>query len=159
MRHEHRDLAIVDFPLAYGRVIPETTPEKLAEINEWRYARALSEVTSFHIWLQMAHRFVALVVTAGVIACLIWSLGSELRRRPLTGWAATWFFLLICQITLGAWVIWSDKAADIATAHVAVGAAMLAVGIIVAALSLRLSRSREAVLLESEYPISRNLPA
>ncbi len=26
MRHEHRDLAILDFPTAYGRIIPDVTP-------------------------------------------------------------------------------------------------------------------------------------
>ena len=47
MRHEHRDLSILDFPLAYGAVIPDTSPAKLAEINSWRDARALSDVTAF----------------------------------------------------------------------------------------------------------------
>ena len=69
MRHEHRDLAILDFPTAYGQIIPTVTTAKLAEINARRNARALSEVTPFHIWLQMAHRLLALVIAAGVIAC------------------------------------------------------------------------------------------
>src|SRR5438045_4870679 len=50
MRHQHRDLSILDFPLAYGAVIPDTSPTKLAEINSWRDARALSDVTPFQIW-------------------------------------------------------------------------------------------------------------
>ncbi len=49
-----------------------------------------------------------------------------------------WVLLLACQVTLGAWTIWSNKAADIATAHVAVGATMLAFGISISALALRL---------------------
>ncbi len=51
------------------------------------------------------------------------------------------FCFWLAQITLGAWVIWSNKAADIATAHVAVGATMLALGIAISAISLRLSQS------------------
>src|ERR1041385_2508361 len=49
MRHQHRDLSILDFPLAYGAVIPDTSPAKLAEINSWRDARALSDVTAYEI--------------------------------------------------------------------------------------------------------------
>jgi len=138
MRHEHRDLAILDFPMAYGALIPDTSPPKLAEINARRDARALSDVTAFHIWLQMAHRLLAVVIAAGVIATFI----SARRSRLLTRWCGAWSFLLAGQITLGAWTIWSNKAADIATAHVAVGATMLAAGIIISAIGLR-SRQRD----------------
>src|SRR5471032_775150 len=48
MRHQHRDLAILDFPTAYGQFIPTVTTAELAEINAWRNARALSDVTPFH---------------------------------------------------------------------------------------------------------------
>jgi len=40
-------------------------------------------------------------------------------------------------------VIWSNKAADIATTHVAVGAVTFATGIIIAAALLRLQHGRE----------------
>ena len=159
MRHEHRDLAILDFPTAYGQVIPTVTTAKLAEINEWRNARALSEVTPFHIWLQMAHRFLALVIAAGVIACLFRARAAELRGTPLARLSDAWFLLLACQITLGAWVIWSNKAADIATAHVALGAIMLALGVTISAISLRLSQSSEAAPTQRSYLVSEKLHA
>jgi cytochrome c oxidase assembly protein subunit 15 len=158
MRHEHRDLAILDFPSAYGQIIPSVTASKLAEINRWRNARALSEVTPFHIWLQMAHRFLALLIAAGVIACLFQARAAELRSTPLTRFSDTWFLLLACQITLGAWVIWSNKAADIATAHVAIGAIMLAFGVIISTISLRLSQSSEAAPTRS-YLVAEKLHA
>ena len=41
MRHQHRDLSILDFPLAYGKIIPDVSAQKLAAINAWRDARAL----------------------------------------------------------------------------------------------------------------------
>jgi heme a synthase len=126
MRHQHRDLAILDFPAAYGRVIPDVSTERLTAINQWREARALSEVTAGQIWLQMAHRVMALFIAAGVMTCWF----SQRRGpQPLRTLSSVWVLLILCQVTLGAWVIWSDKAADIATAHVAVGATMLAVGI------------------------------
>jgi len=159
MRHQHRDLAILDFPTAYGRFIPEVTPVKLAEINDWRNARALSEVTPAQIWLQMAHRFLALVIAAGVIACLLRARAAELRGHPLARLGDAWFLLLAGQITLGALVIWTNKAADIATAHVAIGAAMLALGIAVSAISLRLSQSSKAAPTQCRDLAFEKLPA
>jgi cytochrome c oxidase assembly protein subunit 15 len=159
MRHQHRDLAILDFPMAYGRIIPEVTPAKLTEINDWRNARALSEVTPSQIWLQMAHRFLALLIAAGVIVCLIRARAAELRGHPLARWSDAWFLLLAAQITLGASVIWSNKAADIATAHVAVGATMLAVGIVISAISLRLSQCAKAAPGQRSYLPSETVHA
>ena len=159
MRHQHRDLAILDFPTAYGQFIPNVTTAKLAEINAWRNARALSEVTPFHIWLQMAHRFLALVIAAGVIACLFRARVMALRETPLARLSDAWFLLLTGQITLGAWVIWSDKAADIATAHVAMGAIMLALGIAISTICLRFLQGSEAVPTQRSYLVSEGLPA
>ena len=102
----------------------------------------------------MAHRFLALVIAAGVIACLIRARAAELRDTPLARLSDAWFLLLACQITLGAWVIWSNKAADIATAHVAVGAIMLALGVTISAISLRLSQSSEAALSQRRLSAS-----
>jgi len=158
MRHQHRDLSILDFPLAYGRVIPDVSPTTLDRINEWRNKRALSEVTSFHIWLQMAHRIVAVVIAAGVITCLIRSRAAELRGTPVARWSDALFLLLACQVTLGAWVIWSNKAADIATAHVALGAIMLALGVTISAILLRLSRVSADMSVPQGYLVSGKLP-
>ncbi len=68
MRHQHRDLAILDFPTANGAWIPNTSATALAKINAWRDSRALSEVTAFQIWLQMVHRFLALIIATAIIA-------------------------------------------------------------------------------------------
>lgn len=159
MRHQHRDLAILDFPAAYGGIIPDVSPAKLGEINEWRNARALSEVTPFHIWLQMAHRFLAVGIAAGVVICLIRTRAIDLRESRLVRWSEVWFFLLVAQITLGAWVIWSNKAADIATTHVAVGATMFAWGVVISAISLRLSHVSEATAAPQGYLVSGGAPA
>ena len=159
MRHQHRDLAILDFPLAYGRFIPEVTPAKLAEINDWRNARALSEVTPGQIWLQMAHRFLALLIAAGVVACLLRGRLAELRGSPLARWCDAWFLLLAVQITLGALVIWTNKAADIATTHVAIGATMVGLGIAISGVSLRLSQSPKQATAQRNYLASEKLQA
>jgi cytochrome c oxidase assembly protein subunit 15 len=146
MRHQHRDLSILDFPTAYGEIIPDVSAVKLASINDWRAARALSEVTAGQIWLQMAHRFVALLIAAAVIA--FWFVvrrAHASRGGALYTLSTAWLGLLICQITLGAWTIWSNKAADVATTHVAVGATMLGLGVAISALTLRFSRASQSL--------------
>jgi cytochrome c oxidase assembly protein subunit 15 len=140
MRHQHRDLAILDFPTANGAWIPNTGATALAKINAWRDARGLSDVDAFQIWLQMAHRFLALLIAAAVIAFAprVWRDAADvpsLKRLSLF-----WVALVACQITLGAWTIWSNKAADIATAHVAVGAVMLSFGVSISAICWRISQ-------------------
>jgi len=50
--------------------------------------------------------------------------------------------LFFLQFTLGAWTIWSNKAADVATTHVAVGAIMLSFGVSAWALSWRVLQAR-----------------
>src|SRR6516225_12215002 len=134
MRHQHRDLAILDFPTANGAWIPDTSAAALAKINAWRDARALSNVSAFQIWLQMVHRFLALIVAIGVVAfcARVW---REMRDfAALKRLSLLWAILVFGQITLGAWVIWSNKAADIATAHVALGAVMLSFGVSISAI-------------------------
>src|SRR5438552_18839458 len=139
MRHQHRDLSILDFPTANGAWIPDTSTTALAKINAWRDALGLSDVDAFQIWLQMAHRFLALIIAIIVVAfCLrVWRDApgvAALKRLSIF-----WVVLVACQIALGAWTIWSNKAADIATAHVAVGAIMLSFGVSIGAICWRLS--------------------
>lgn len=158
MRHQHRDLSILDFPAAYGTIIPDTSPARLAQINTWREARALSDVTPFHIWLQMTHRFVALIISAGVIAASFLARRTGQNAGTLSRFADVWFLLLACQITLGAWVIWSNKAADIATAHVAVGATMLSLGVAFSTVCLRISRGADRSTSPREFPVPVEIP-
>src|SRR5438552_7945445 len=154
MRHQHRDLSILDFPTANGAWIPDTSATALARINAWRDARGLSEVDDFQIWLQMTHRFVALLIGIGVIAFCsrVWRTARQVAAlKKLSVW---WLVFLFGQLTLGAWTIWSNKAADIATAHVAVGAIMLSFGVSISAICWRLvTVSRHGALGERALPV------
>jgi cytochrome c oxidase assembly protein subunit 15 len=158
MRHQHRDLSILDFPMAYGAIIPNTSETRLAEINTWRDARALSDVTAFQIWLQLIHRFVAVVIAAGVIASLVLARKTGASAGLLARFTDLWVLLLACQITLGAWVIWSNKAADIATTHVAVGAIMFALGVSLCAICLRLRWQSNVVRSPRHSSVSMEIP-
>jgi cytochrome c oxidase assembly protein subunit 15 len=139
MRHQHRDLAILDFPTANGAWIPDTSAAALAKINAWRDARALSDVDAFQIWLQMAHRFLAFIIAIAVVAFWMRVRRDAQSIAALKRLSIFWVALVACQITLGAWTIWSNKAADVATAHVAFGAMMLSFGVSISAICWRIS--------------------
>ncbi len=140
MRHQHRDLAILDFPTAYGAwVVPDTSAQALAKINAWRDARGLSSVNAFQIWLQMVHRFVAAMIAIGVVVFFRRVSTETPDFVALKRLSMLWMLSVFGQIGLGAWTIWSNKAADVATAHVALGAVLLSLGVIVTAICWRVS--------------------
>jgi cytochrome c oxidase assembly protein subunit 15 len=159
MRHQHRDLSILDFPTANGAWIPDTSAGALAEINAWRDARGLSDVTAFQIWLQMAHRFLALVIAIAVIAFSLRVRRDAPRFVALKRLSIWWVALVTCQIALGAWTIWSNKAADIATAHVAVGAIMLSFGVSISAICRRILHQQTGRAAPPAAPRSQPIPA
>jgi heme A synthase len=129
MRHQHAGLAIPDFPLAYGKVWPAMDADSVARYNAQRFEIAgENAITAFQIGLQMAHRIGAGLILAAVAGCA-WGARRLLGpKSPLSRWTAVWLGLILVQALLGAATIWSDKAADIATAHVMVGSLALALG-------------------------------
>ena len=138
MRHQHAGLSIPDFPLAYGKLWPATDPASVARYNEQRVEVAgENPLTGTQIILQMVHRGVALLIFCGVAAAA-WQARRRLgRRHLLSRLALGWLILIMLQVLLGAATIWSGKAADIATAHVLVGALSLAAGTILSIISFR----------------------
>lgn len=129
MRHQHAGLAINDFPLAHGKIWPVTTPEAVADYNAHRPPGTIGNpITAFQVNLQMIHRLVAYAIFLGVVAAAF--LAKKMLGGPdgLTKFAWFWLALLAVQIGLGAWIIWSNKAADVTTLHVMVGASALLTG-------------------------------
>ena len=137
MRHQHKDLAILDFPTANGAWIPDASDAAISKINAWRDTRALSDVDAFQIWLQMTHRFLAVLIGIAVIFFCVRVWRDAHNVGALSRLSILWIILFLTQFTLGAWTIWSNKAADVATTHVAVGAIMLSFGVSAWALSWR----------------------
>ncbi|MGC3957312.1 MAG: COX15/CtaA family protein [Verrucomicrobiota bacterium] len=134
MRHQHAGLAIPDFPLAYGRIWPDMSEAAVAKYNLLRVeVTSVHPITAFQIVLQLVHRIVAVLITVAVAVCLV----KSDRGTPLRRVASGWLGLILIQIALGAWTIWSNKAADVATAHVVVGALSLVTGALACLISFR----------------------
>jgi heme a synthase len=121
MRHTGAGLAIPDFPLAFGRLIPPFTSQGVA--------------------LHFLHRVGAVAVTTAIA----WSVvrvftayrAEPLLHRPAVLLAA----LLLVQLTLGALTIWTQRGVIPMTAHVAVGAAVLSTSLILALRTSHLVRT------------------
>jgi cytochrome c oxidase assembly protein subunit 15 len=129
MRHQHAGLAIPDFPLAYGKVWPDTSTAAIASYNEHRTEmNGENPITAFQVALQMIHRLVAYTIFLGVAAAATLARKKLGGGDALTKFAFVWLGLLTLQIVLGAATIWTNKAADIATLHVMVGALALLTG-------------------------------
>ena len=112
MRHTGAGLAIPDFPLAFGRLLPP----------EWTAGIAI----------HFAHRIGAATVTAIVMATAGHLLFHHRERRDLTRPALLLAALVLVQVGLGAWTVLSGRQVAVNTAHVAVGAAVLAASIVLA---------------------------
>ena len=140
MRHEHAGLAIPDFPLAYGKILPDTSVAAIAAINEARVADDKVPTNALHIWIQMVHRTVAFIILFAV-AAVAWRAFTNPIANAARFWSLIWLCMICAQVLLGAWTIWSNKAADVATAHMALGALSLLVGVV---FSFRLWRGNEA---------------
>lgn len=144
MRHTESGLAIYDFPLAYGRLIPATDEISLHNLNVDREYHSvngervgLEPVSAGQIWIHYAHRVWAVMVLAVGAWC-----GLRIFRRH-NNYAGLFFpalfiwILLAMQIMLGALTVLSYKNPHITTAHVATGAAILGLGVIMTLQSAR----------------------
>ncbi|MEX2272109.1 MAG: COX15/CtaA family protein [Vicinamibacterales bacterium] len=111
MRHTGAGLAIPDFPLAFGRLVPPV----------WNPGVAI----------HYAHRVGALIVTLCVLAVAGHIFYHHRARRELTRPAALLIVLVASQITLGALVVLSGRQDVINTAHVVNGAMVLVTSLVV----------------------------
>ncbi|MGI8965885.1 MAG: COX15/CtaA family protein, partial [Limisphaerales bacterium] len=146
MRHQHAGLAIPDFPAAYGKIWPDLDAASVAIYNQNRMETGgYKEITAFQIVLQMAHRIGAILILISVVVCA-WKTSREFKlKNPLTKLSLAWVGLILIQIFLGAATIWKGKAADMATAHVAVGAISLLTGAFLCLISFRVLRPTQEI--------------
>lgn len=117
MRHTGAGLAIPDFPLSYGQLLPPSFVGGIA--------------------IHFAHRVGAVVVALAIIAIAV----HVFRLHRNDGWLVRptllLLALLVWQFTLGALTIWTVKAPVPTSLHVVGGAATLATSL---ALTLRAHR-------------------
>jgi heme a synthase len=115
MRHTGAGLAIPDFPLMFGRVIPP-----------------LDLLASAPVAIHFAHRVGAVVVATFLVA-VAWRIFRQHGDRPeLRRPAVLLMALLVLQITLGGLTVLTAKDVVINTAHLATGALVFATTVVLA---------------------------
>jgi cytochrome c oxidase assembly protein subunit 15 len=136
MRHTGAGLAIPDFPLAFGRIVPP--------------------LDSSAVVIHFLHRMGAVVVTTMVTWSAVRVLRTQSGDRSLVRSAFVALGLVATQLTLGALTIWTRKAVLPTTAHVAVGAAILGTTVVLALRARRAptpaSRSQTPFLTTERVP-------
>ena len=144
MRHQHAGLAIPDFPLAYGEVWPATDAASIQAINQNRFEMsALKPITQFHILVHMLHRITAFMIL-GCVGFLAFNLRRKLGAKArLARLSTIWFGMIFAQLILGIVTVLKNKPADIATAHVVLGAGSLVMGAMISLIANKISIERE----------------
>jgi heme a synthase len=115
MRHTGAGLAIPDFPLSFGRLVPP-----------------LDLLATEPVAIHFAHRIGALIVLAAVLATAAAIRRHALSRPELTRPAATWIGLVLVQVTLGGLTVLTARNVVVNTAHVGTGALVLATAAVIA---------------------------
>jgi heme a synthase len=126
MRHTGAGLAIPDFPLAFGHLVPPVWDSKIA--------------------IHFAHRVGAATVGALVLATTGHVFYRHGRRAELRRPAILLLVLLAVQITLGALTVLSQKQFIINSLHVVNGALVLVTSLV---LTLRAHRARFAGFVDA----------
>ena len=111
MRHLGAGLAIPDYPLSFGRVIPP--------------------LGTLPVAVNFAHRTWGLVVAAAIVVLLV-RVFRNAADRPLRPLGGALIALVAVQITLGAFTIWTGKQPIVTSVHVATGALTFAVTVLAA---------------------------
>jgi cytochrome c oxidase assembly protein subunit 15 len=122
VRHSGAGLAIPDFPLAFGRLVPPAI--------------------DFQVGVHFLHRLGALAVTLLVAAVIVEAARNGWEHLAIRLPALALVGLVLVQITLGALIVWTGRAVVPNTLHVATGASVLAVSLILTLNSWRLGPAR-----------------
>lgn len=138
MRHTEAGLAIPDFPLSFGHLVP---PFSSLSVNPTAPFPIPLEEYRNRVLIHFAHRAwaVAVALLVGWTTCRL--LKTHRDRRALVRPVLLMAGLVVLQVCLGAFVIWTEKAVPVATAHVAVGASILASGVVLTLRTWRMTKA------------------
>jgi cytochrome c oxidase assembly protein subunit 15 len=124
MRHMNAGLAIPDFPLAFGGLVPSQFPPPVA--------------------IHFAHRVGALLSAVAVLAAAGAALRVSPRRRDFRAPAWGLLALTAVQVLLGGSIVWTQRQPVIASSHVVTGAILLGTSFVLTARAWRFAPRPES---------------
>lgn len=144
MRHELKfqgGIAIPDFPTTAGRWLPWVDARSVDWVNTWREAAVREHGAPFsadaplrltQLAVHLAHRAMAAVI----VAALLWLTVAVRRHYPRGSRVRATVYamdgLVLAQVILGAFVVWSSRGPLITSLHVATGAGLLGLSVLLA---------------------------
>lgn len=132
MRHTHSGLAIPDFPLMGGQIIPLFNESMLSNINNYLSQNYLANVQKYQVIIHFTHRLGAILVTGFFIYLFLQARKLLNQNRLMMKSINMVLALVIIQFTLGVITVLTHKNAILASAHVATGALTLGSAVLLA---------------------------
>ena len=125
MRHTQSGLAIPDFPLAGGYLLPPFNQTMLNTVHAMQFDLDLPFVSMSQVVVHFLHRLggVSVAIAIGWLSWKIYQMKDSDNR--IYRQTVLLDMLLLLQITLGAFTIWSLKEPLITSIHVVNGATIL----------------------------------
>ncbi len=125
MRHTQSGLAIPDFPLAGGYLLPPFNQTMLNTVHAMQFDLDVPFASMSQVVVHFLHRFggVSVAIAVGWLSWKIFQLKDSDNR--IYRQTVLLDMLLLLQITLGAFAIWSLKEPLITSIHVVNGATIL----------------------------------
>lgn len=129
VRHTQAGSVIPDFPLSFGKIIPpfNAIPYDPNAPFPISYAEL-----QFKVAIHFAHRVWAFIVAGIGIYASVFAMKN--KDKLLGNFAKFWLALIVFQILLGAFVVWTKLAVMVTVLHVATGATILGTTLILAVL-------------------------
>ncbi len=143
MRHTRSGLAIPDFPLSFGRLIPPFSELTVDASDPFPIS---IDTYRTRVAIHFAHRAWAVVVSGVLVWAAVRVLRLHKTRTELARPSVALLALLVVQLALGALVIWNRKGVAITTLHVVVGAAVLATSLVLTLRAWRMHAARDSVI-------------
>lgn len=130
MRHTGSGLAIPDFPKMGGAWIPLFNAQMLDAINYWRFDNNYDSVTQIQVIYHFCHRLGALIIV--FVFCILNFIGMQhcSKNKKICS-ALIWLdFFVLLQIGLGILTVLTQKDPQITSVHVATGAIILGLSVL-----------------------------
>ncbi|MBI2618725.1 MAG: heme A synthase [Ignavibacteriales bacterium] len=145
MRHTQSGLAVPDFPLAYGSVFPPLDAHAMNQYNDELFRAnvrifADGPITAGQITIHLLHRYWAIVVLGLSAWTILKTFRSGIDNPRLRVLGLVLLIFMGVQVTVGALTVLLRKDAWLTTAHVANGAFLLCLSVLLVLHAARLYR-------------------
>ena len=122
MRHSEAGIAVPDFPLMGGKVVPQLNQAEMQHLNDMRASLHLPPVDKAQVAVHLLHRFWAVVV---LLSCCLLVAKASKQSSTLKIWTYLVGYIVIVQFALGIFSLLTVRQPVVTSLHVLLGALLL----------------------------------